>query len=46
MSDLDALKTEFLSAIEAASSLADLDAIRVDALGKKGRISGLLKQLG
>ncbi len=46
MSDLDALKTEFLSAIAAASSLADLDAIRVDALGKKGRISGLLKQLG
>ena len=46
MSDLDALKNEFLSAIAASSSLADLDALRVDALGKKGRISGLLKQLG
>jgi len=46
MSDLDALENEFLSAIDASSALADLDAIRVDALGKKGRISGLLKQLG
>lgn len=46
MSDLDALKTEFLSAIAASGSLAELETLRVDALGKKGRISGLLKQLG
>ena len=46
MQDLDALKTDILSAIQSSDSVAELDAIRVDALGKKGRVSGLLKQLG
>ena len=44
--DLDALAKRLLNSVEAAADLAALDAIRVSALGKKGEISELMKQLG
>ena len=44
--DLDALAKRLLKSVEAAADLAALDAIRVSALGKKGEISELMKQLG
>ena len=44
--DLVALKDEFTAAIAAASTLAALDDVRVTALGKKGRLTDLMKTLG
>jgi len=44
--DLAALTKRLLKSVEAASGLAALEAIRVSALGKKGEISELMKQLG
>jgi len=46
MSDLNALETETLAAIAAASDEAALENVRVAALGKKGSISALLATLG
>ena len=46
MSDPKTIETEALAAIRAAETLAALDAVRVAELGKKGRVSGLMKQLG
>jgi phenylalanyl-tRNA synthetase alpha chain len=46
MQDIDALQSEILAAIEAADSLDALENLRVAELGKKGRISGLMKGLG
>ncbi len=46
MQSLGALETETLSAIEAAASLVELDAVRVAAIGKAGRVTALLKSLG
>lgn len=46
MSDIQALKTELAQAIEATGDLQALDDVRVSALGKKGRITGLMKTLG
>jgi phenylalanyl-tRNA synthetase alpha chain len=46
MSELETIETEALAAIEAAGDLTTLDALRVAELGKKGRISGLMKGLG
>ena len=46
MSDTDTIEKEALGAIAAAEDLAALDAVRVAELGKKGRISGLMKTLG
>ncbi len=43
---LDALKTELLESIAAAGDLAALEDVRVAALGKKGRITTLMKALG
>ncbi len=40
------LKTEFTGLIGAATDLRGLDDIRVAALGKNGRITGLMKTLG
>jgi phenylalanyl-tRNA synthetase alpha chain len=40
------LQSEIAAEITAATDLAALDAVRVSALGKTGRISGLLKTLG
>jgi phenylalanyl-tRNA synthetase alpha chain len=46
MQDLDTLKNELLSAVEAAETLAALDELRVSALGKKGRVTQQMKTLG
>jgi len=46
MNDLEALRDELLGAVESADSTAALEELRVSALGKKGRITGLLKGLG
>ncbi|MEW5965292.1 MAG: phenylalanine--tRNA ligase subunit alpha [Pseudomonadota bacterium] len=45
-SELEALKSELLSQIAAAGELAGLEAVRVAALGKKGRVSELMSRLG
>ncbi|MCR9221635.1 MAG: phenylalanine--tRNA ligase subunit alpha [Alphaproteobacteria bacterium] len=44
--DADALARELTERIEAAGDLKALDALRVAALGKKGRITAEMKQLG
>src|SRR5262245_39219554 len=46
MQNLDGLRDKWLAAVENAGSSETLEAIRVDALGKKGEISGLMKTLG
>ena len=44
--DLTQLETDLSADVAAADSLEALDAVRVGALGKKGRISDLMKGLG
>jgi phenylalanyl-tRNA synthetase alpha chain len=46
MSDLENLKTSLLAEITAAGDEAAIEAVRVNALGKKGSVSELLKTLG
>jgi phenylalanyl-tRNA synthetase alpha chain len=46
MDDLHALKQELIAPVEAAPDLLALDAARVAALGKKGRLTELMKELG
>ena len=46
MSDLNTLRDELTTAVAGAADLKALEAIRVDALGKKGRITGQMKNLG
>ena len=46
MQDLEQLTSEAESAIESADSLSDLDQLRVQYLGKKGKLTELLKGLG
>ena len=46
MSEIETIEKEALGAIAGAGDLAALDAVRVAELGKKGRISGLMKTLG
>ena len=46
MSDLDQLKHTILEEIAGAADEAAIEAVRVNALGKKGSISELLKTLG
>lgn len=46
MNDIHALKSELASQIENAADLKTLDDLRVSALGKKGRITDLMKALG
>ena len=46
MTQLTDLKTKANDAINAADSTAALEQLRVQFLGKKGEITGLLKQLG
>ena len=40
------IKAEALAALESTQATADLDALRVKYLGKKGELTGLLKQMG
>ena len=46
MTDIATLQTETLAAIAAADSLDALETVRIEALGKQGRVSALLKTLG
>lgn len=46
MSDLETLKDNLLADVTAAGDEAAIEAVRVNALGKKGSISELLKTLG
>ena len=46
MQALDDLKTEAIAAIESAADSAALEKLRVEWLGKKGRVTDLLKSLG
>ncbi len=46
MTDIQNLKTELSQEIEATSDLKTLDDVRVTVLGKKGRITALMKTLG
>jgi phenylalanyl-tRNA synthetase alpha chain len=44
--DLDALAAETRAAVEAAADVAGLDALELDVLGKKGRLTGILRGIG
>jgi phenylalanyl-tRNA synthetase alpha chain len=44
--NLDSVKGKWMAAATAAASTAALEEIRVEALGKKGEITGLMKGLG
>jgi len=46
MTDINTLKTEITSEITAANDLKALDDVRVTVLGKKGRVTALMKTLG
>ncbi len=46
MQELQPLRDELIAAVAAAADLDALEAIRVDALGRKGRITALMKGLG
>ncbi len=46
MDDFPTIRAEALAAIEAAGDARALDAVRVAALGKSGRVTGLMKTLG
>ena len=46
MQDLDALKSEIIGRIDGADTLDALDALRVSELGKKGRVSLMMRELG
>jgi phenylalanyl-tRNA synthetase alpha chain len=46
MTELDPMRDTILAAVAASAGLEALDAVRVDALGKQGRITQLLKTLG
>ena len=43
---LSAVSDEILQAVDAAQNLDDLENVRINALGKKGRISLLMRELG
>ena len=45
-SDIESIQSEALAAIEAAPDLRALDDLRVAELGKKGRLTAILKTLG
>ncbi|MEL6869462.1 MAG: phenylalanine--tRNA ligase subunit alpha [Pseudomonadota bacterium] len=46
MQELQSITQSALDAVAAAHSVSELDAVRVDFLGKKGQLTALLKQLG
>lgn len=46
MTNLSALKQECTAAVEAANDVASLEEVRVNTLGKKGRLTEVLKTLG
>lgn len=46
MSDINTLKEEITALVSAANDLGSLENVRVDVMGKKGRLTGLMKTLG
>ncbi len=46
MTDLPSLELDLINAIRSAATVAEVEAVRVAALGKTGSISGLLKGMG
>jgi len=44
--DLESLRDEALASIGAAADVAALDALELDLLGKKGRLTGILRGIG
>lgn len=46
MSNLDTLKKEVLDTVKAANDIQSLEEVRVTALGKKGKVTGLMQTLG
>jgi phenylalanyl-tRNA synthetase alpha chain len=46
MTDIATLQSQILAAIEAADTPDALEAVRIDALGKQGNVSALLKTMG
>ena len=44
--DLEALRDEALASIEAAADVAALEAIELDVLGRKGRLTAILRGIG
>jgi phenylalanyl-tRNA synthetase alpha chain len=46
MTNIQPLQIQTLAAIDAASTLDALETVRIDALGKQGSVSALLKSLG
>ena len=46
MQNLDDLTSEILAGVDAATSLDALEAVRIGALGKKGRVSLMMRELG
>ena len=46
MTELEALRSELMAAVGKAADLDSLDRVRVSALGKKGRITEMMKGLG
>ena len=44
--DLEALRDEALAAVAAAQEVAALEAIELDVLGKKGRLTAVLRGIG
>ncbi len=46
MDDLDKLKADVLAQVAGAADLAALEAVRIDVLGRNGRVTQLLKGLG
>ncbi len=46
MTDLETLQAETEAALAAATTLRELDAVRVGVMGKSGRLTAMLKELG
>jgi phenylalanyl-tRNA synthetase alpha chain len=46
MENLDDLQNELVAAVNAATTLDDLEEIRISTLGRKGRVTALMKGLG
>ena len=46
MSNIDALRTEIVETVKAANDIDKLEEVRVSALGKKGKVTGLMQTLG
>lgn len=46
MSNIDALKKEIVETVKAANDIPALEEVRVSALGKKGKVTGLMQGLG